>query len=152
MRMRVSTLVLLFVGCNGGDKTPPDTTPDTTPPVTTTPLEQVMRNCPTDVGTICPYVGAGYGGRNELAGRDKLDVWLSFPMSIAFPPEGTDGNPVLADWNNHRLLQILPSGELEVVMGTEFLGDGDPLQADKTPEGAPGTSVALNHPTQQMWF
>ncbi|MCB9680117.1 MAG: hypothetical protein H6733_01475 [Alphaproteobacteria bacterium] len=110
--------------------------------------EGVLRNCDTSEGTICPYAGAGKNGWNGDA-HDKLDVWFSYPMSITFSPYG---KPVIADWNNHKLRQINDDGTLTTIMGTDFLGDGDPDELDRTEAGAPGTTVNLNHPTQQQYF
>jgi hypothetical protein len=72
-------------------------------------------------------------------------------MSVLFG-EGKD--PIIADWNNHKLRAVLPdpADGFETIMGTDFLGDGDPELLDATPAGAPGTTVNLNHPTQQLWF
>lgn len=114
-------------------------------------FEQVMRDCPTDVGNICPYAGAGYNG--VLTGTHHLlDQWFSFPMSLTWPQGG--GNPVAADWNNHRLIELVvddPEAGIRVVMGTQFLGDGDPELADRTAAGALGTDISLNHPTMQVF-
>ncbi|MEQ1566779.1 MAG: hypothetical protein ABMA64_14145 [Myxococcota bacterium] len=139
----------LLGACNGEK----DTAATSGETGTTTALEQVMRGCPTDVGTICPWAGAGYGGWN---GDDvhRLDAWFSFPMSVAFPPAGVSGDPIISDWNNHKLRAVLadPTDGLRTVMGTDFLGDGDDALSDRTPAGAPGTEVALNHPTQQVYL
>jgi hypothetical protein len=145
---RYVCLLALVAGCNGDKDETTGETGDTEDPA----LESVMRDCPPDAGNICPWVGAGYNGYN---GDDvhRLDAWLSFPMSVAVPPAGSGLNPVLSDWNNHKLREVEPDPEagLNTVMGTDFLGDGDPLLLDRT-EGAPGTEVSLNHPTQQTWL
>lgn len=146
MRLHILAVPLFLAACGGGDDDPG--TADTTVP---TEVERpgVMRDCPTDVGTICPWAGAGYNGFN---GDDvhRLDAWFSFPMSAAHAP-GKD--PVIADWNNHKLRMVKsdPAAGFETIMGTDFLGDGDPELADSTPAGALGTTVNLNHPTQQLW-
>src|SRR5688500_5665830 len=120
MRVPILTAALML-GCNG-DKDQTGPTGDTGTPAD---FFGVMRDCPPDQGTICPYAGAGYNGKNT-EDSDRLDIWFSFPMSIAFPQNG--GNPVLADWNNHRLMEVQPTVEegLVTIMGTQFLGDGDP--------------------------
>lgn len=136
----------LLLACNGGEDDP-GATPDITDPGPERP--GVMRDCPADVGTICPWAGAGYNGYN---GDDvhRLDAWFSFPMSVAFAPGKP---PVMADWNNHKLRIVHddPEHGLETIMGTDFLGDGDAELLDSTPAGAPGTTVNLNHPTQHQW-
>jgi sugar lactone lactonase YvrE len=144
MRLHLLMATVLLSACKGeGDGTQTTTEPDEERP-------GVMRDCPADVGTICPWAGAGYNGFN---GDDvhQLDAWFSFPMSAAHAP-GKD--PIIADWNNHKLRAVLPNPEdgFTTIMGTDFLGDGDPELKDSTPEGAPGTSVNLNHPTQQLWM
>jgi len=150
MRTSLLPALLLAMACGGQDGD--GDTPGTTPTHTHEPAElaSVMRDCPADVGTICPWAGAGYNGYN---GDDvhRLDAWFSFPMSVNFAP-GKD--PIIADWNNHKLRAVLadPEAGFETIMGTDFLGDGDPELKDSTPEGAPGTSVNLNHPTQQLWL
>lgn len=142
-------LVLLALAACTGDKNPAEDSG------TTVQLPEdlhVVRDCAPEPGRICPWAGDGYNGFN---GDDvhRLDAWFSFPMSVAFPPPGMEGRPILADWNNHKLRAVNPNPEdgYETVMGTEFLGDGDADLADSTPAGAPGTSVALNHPTQHMY-
>jgi DNA-binding beta-propeller fold protein YncE len=109
-----------------------------------------MRDCPETVGTICPWAGAGYNGWN---GDDvhRLDAWFSYPMSVTFSPYGAT---MLSDWNNHklRIVKDNPEDGFETIMGTNFLGDGDPDLKDSTEAGAQGTTVNLNHPTQQMYF
>lgn len=139
--------VALLAACDGGTTGSVDTDTGTPPEV----RPGVMRHCPTVVGNICPYAGAGYNGYN----RDnvhRLDAWFSFPMSIVWPTTGE--RPLLFDWNNHKIRAVNenPEDGFETVMGTEFLGDGDPLALDKTPEGADGDTVALNHPTMGVFY
>lgn len=108
----------------------------------------VLRDCEAAAGNICPLVGDGSNGFNG-DGLDALDSWLSFPMSMHFSPYG---KPAIADWNNHKIRLMEDDGTLTTVMGTETLGDGDTDKLDMTPGGAPGTTVNLNHPTQQQYF
>lgn len=108
----------------------------------------VMRNCEPAPGRICPWAGDGYNGFNG-DGVAKLDAWFSFPMSVTFSPRGPQ---MIADWNNHKIRMVESDGTLTTIMGTDFLGDGDPGKTDSTPAGAPGTTVSLNHPTQQDYF
>ncbi len=140
-------LAPLLVACNGNDE-PGETDTDVPGFVP----EQVMRDCQATPGTICPWAGAGYNGWN---GDDlhRLDAYFSYPMAVVWPPAGK-GRPILTDWNNHKLRAVNedPADGFETVMGTDFLGDGDPELKDQTPEGAPGTSVALNHPTSHDFF
>jgi hypothetical protein len=130
-----------------------DTDTDTTTPPVDDGWADVLRDCEPTIGNICPWVGAGYNGVH-LNGdaTHQLDAWFSFPMSVAFDAGG--GRPVLFDWNNHRIRAVNPDPNdgLETIMGTQYLGDGDPDAADKTPAGAQGTLVALNHPTMGQFY
>jgi hypothetical protein len=138
---------LAFGACTGDKNPAGDSGSDPLPE-----LAHVMRDCAAEAGRICPWAGDGYNGFN---GDDvhRLDAWFSFPMSVGFPPAGMVGRPILSDWNNHKLRAVNddPADGFETIMGTEFLGDGDPDLADNTPAGALGTTVALNHPTQHMY-
>jgi sugar lactone lactonase YvrE len=64
---------------------------------------------------------------------------------------GPDGLAYLVDWNNHRIRRVEADETLTTVIGTDYEGDGPPGEIDRlpegNPEGAPGTTVALNHPT-----
>ncbi len=145
MRNLLVPTIALMAACSGEKDDPIDTGTVTEPE-----MPHVMRDCPEVQGNICPYAGDGYAGYN---GDDvhRLDAWFSFPMSIAFSPYG---EPVMSDWNNHKLRIINPNPEdgYRTIMGTDFLGDGDPDLLDSTPAGAPGTTVNLNHPTQHVYF
>lgn len=108
----------------------------------------VLRKCSAEAGVICPYAGVGPNGFNG-DGHHRTESWFSFPLSITF----SDLGPVaIADWNNHRIRVVTDDDTLQTVMGTDFLGDGDPDNLDMTPAGAPGTSVNLNHPTQHEYM
>lgn len=104
--------------------------------------------CPTDPGTICNYAGTGTAGYNG-PDLDRRESSLYFPMDIVFSPFG---KPVLSDWNNHKLRLVEDDDTLRTIMGTDFIGDGDPDRVDSTSVGADGLIVALNHPTQQQYF
>ncbi len=108
----------------------------------------ILRDCEPAAGRICPWAGAGVGGYNK-DGLDRHDTYFSFPMSATFSPFGP---VVVADWNNHKIRRLNDDDTFTTIMGTDFLGDGDPGLLDITPEGAPGTTVNLNHPTRQEYF
>lgn len=139
MRAALPFVLLLAAACGGKDNPPGDSGG--------TVELGVMRNCQPAEGRICPWAGAGYYGWNG-DGLDPLDTWFSFPMSATHSPYGAI---VIADWNNHKLRK-LENGTFTTIMGTDFLGDGDPAKADSTPAGADGLAVALNHPTQQDYY
>jgi DNA-binding beta-propeller fold protein YncE len=130
--MRAAMIVSLsLVAC-----VPADDAPEDPPP------------CPSDPGTVCPYAGVGRAGFNG-DGVHRLDATLYFPMDIEISELGP---PVLADWNNHRLRLVEDDDTLTTIMGTDFIGDGDPDKLDATVIGALGTDVDLNHPTQQRYL
>lgn len=136
-RAAVGPLVVswFLVGCQGPG---PGDDGDTTGAVECTP----------DVGVVCEYAGTGQAGYNG-SGKDKAESWLYFPMDITFSPAG---KPVISDWNNHKLRMVEDDGTLVTIMGTDFIGDGDPDRLDATVIGADGLTVNLNHPTQTRWF
>lgn len=106
-----------------------------------------LKDCAAVEGDICPWAGTGANGFNG-DGKDKLDTFFSFPMSVAFSEFGP---PVIADWNNHKLRLIEDDGTVTTIMGTFTLGDGDPGRLDMS-TGAQGDTVNLNHPTMQVWL
>lgn len=108
----------------------------------------VLRDCEAAPGRICPWAGSGDNGWNG-EGKDRLDAMFSFPMSVTFSPYGP---PMVADWNNHKIRMLEDDDTFTTVMGTDFLGDGDPGRLDMTSFGAPGTEVNLNHPTMQQYL
>lgn len=110
--------------------------------------EEEAAQCPAEPGTLCGWAGTGEAGFNG-EGKDKLESWMYFPMDVVFSPYG---KPVFSDWNNHKLRLVEDDGTLTTIMGTDFIGDGDPERLDLTLQGAPGTTVNLNHPTQQRYF
>lgn len=126
MRGMLSVPFLVALGACGGGAAEEDTASER--PGFEVP--SVMRDCPAEPGTICPWAGNGTNGYN---GDDvhRLDAWLSYPMSVAISAYGP---PVVADWNNHklRILEEDPEDGFLTVMGTSFLGDGDPDLLDLT--------------------
>lgn len=145
MRSLYSIGLFALAACSGGDPTTTDAVEPTEPDE-----QAVMRDCQPELGRICPWAGAGINGYNGDEVH-RLDAWFSFPMSVTFSPHGA---PILADWNNHKLRMVndTPEAGFRTIMGTDFLGDGDPDLNDATPAGAPGTTVNLNHPTMQVYF
>jgi len=97
-------------------------------------------------GNACTWLGLpgeiGFNGD----GRSRLETKLSWSMDMAFD---ADDNAYFIDWNNHLVRRVLPDQTVESVVGlidpAGFPGDGAPEEA--TAEGAIGTTVALNHPT-----
>jgi len=101
-------------------------------------------------GTACVWAGTGERGYN--AENPRLHRLLSrvyFPMDLTFD---SDGRGYIVDWNNHRIRGVESDDSLVDVVGTDYEGDGPPEMQDRLPvcdpEGALGTTVALNHPTE----
>jgi len=100
--------------------------------------------CPKTEGTICTYIGngkAGFDGDHMPLAESRL-YW---PVDIEFTK--TRGTFIL-DWNNHRVRKVLDDDTLETVMGSDFIGDGDPVQGDLVQPGVDALTIDLNHPTQ----
>lgn len=100
-------------------------------------------------GVACVWAGTGTRGYNiENPTAHRLDSKIYFPEDVTFGP---DGRAYIADWNNHRIRRVEKNDSLVDVIGTDYEGDGDPEEADRlpacNPAGAPGTEVALNHPS-----
>jgi sugar lactone lactonase YvrE len=99
-------------------------------------------------GTACNWAGVvGERGFNG-DGLPRTESWLGLVADLTFAP---DGRAWLVDWNNHRVRRVNDDQTLETMIGTDYEGDGAPGEVDRLPvgdpEGAPGTEVALNHPT-----
>src|SRR5438128_947409 len=103
-------------------------------------------NCD-DSGIACTYIGkSGVEGFNG-DGLHRLDTELYWTMDMKF---ASDGTVWFIDWNNHLVRRVLEDQTVESVVGwidPIFPGDGLPGMAEKSTEGAIGTDVKLNHPT-----
>ncbi len=98
-------------------------------------------------GIACTYAGkpglVGFNGD----GQHRLDTELYWTMDLSFAPDGTVW---FIDWNNHLVRRILRDQTVETLVGwidPVFPGDGLPGSAEQSAEGAHGTDVQLNHPT-----
>lgn len=126
-RWLLSSLALGLIGsgCGGGEEPPCD-----------------------EPGHACTWAGVlgerGFSGENQYRG----EATFYFVQDLAFAP---DGRAYIADFNNHRVRRVELDGRVRTVVGTEYEGDGAPQMQDRFPLGAPegalGTSVAMNHPT-----
>jgi hypothetical protein len=96
-------------------------------------------------GHACTWLGLpGESGFNG-DGLNRLDTRVYWSMDMAFD---ADGMAWFIDWNNHMVRRVLPDQTVETVLGwtnPPFPGDGAP--GETSPEGALGTEVQLNHPT-----
>ena len=103
--------------------------------------------CEEAPGTVCRLAGTGAPGAiegEEVATKSPLYA----PMDVASGP--LPGGFMVADWNNHKIRWV-DEGRMTTVIGTAFLGDGDPDFQERIPPGVDGTQVALNHPTSVEW-
>ncbi|MDQ3366436.1 MAG: hypothetical protein M3680_13505 [Myxococcota bacterium] len=121
------TLAVLGTGCVGAEEVDVCSTP----------------------GTACLWAGTGSRGFNiENPTAHRLQSKLYFPADVTFGP---DERAYITDWNNHRIRRVEADDSLRTVVGTDYEGDGSPEMEDRlpvcNPAGAPGTLVAMNHPT-----
>ncbi len=100
-----------------------------------------------EAGTVCSVVGTGSAGNNDQETRADRSP-LYGPMDVVVIEGAHDF--VVVDWNNHRIRRVTDNA-MSTLIGTEFLGDGDPDFQERVAPGVPGTTVALNHPTQAEW-
>ncbi|MCB9674652.1 MAG: hypothetical protein H6737_06005 [Alphaproteobacteria bacterium] len=128
-RYVVLAAVLVAAGCKDGEDT------------------DVPELCAGDSGTVCIVAGTGSAGSRE-GEPDPLANPLYGPMDVELRDGTSDF--FIGDWNNHKI-RFVEGGEMRTVVGTDFLGDGDPDFQERVPPGVPGTTVALNHPTQLEW-
>lgn len=101
--------------------------------------------CPETKGTICTFIGTGHAGFDG----DHLPLYesrLYWPIDMSFTSTGA----YVLDWNNHKVRKILDDQTLETVIGTDFVGDGDPVQGDLVKPGVDALTIDLNHPTELL--
>lgn len=103
---------------------------------------------PQEQGVVCTFAGTG-DAAFDGGGLNRLESMFYFPQDIEFSDYGP---PVVADWNNHQLRLLEEDDTFTTIMGSAFVGDGPPDFSDQQAPGAPGTTVNLNHPTQQAWY
>jgi streptogramin lyase len=102
--------------------------------------------CGDTPGAICTWAGTGEAGWDG-DGQPLLSSRLYWPIDLTITPAGEF---YVIDWNNHQVRRVTPQGELETVIGADFVGDGPYDGADRSEAGAPGTEVYLNHPTHLL--
>ena len=111
--------------------------------------EVVPKDCEPVVGNICTWAGTPGTAAFDGGGNHRLSSYFYWPMDIEF---SAYGKPVISDWNNHQIRMVEDDNTLKTVMGTKFVGDGDPVQGDLVAPGVPGDTVNLNHPTDVIYY
>ncbi len=98
-------------------------------------------------GSICTWAGNGDPAFNDVPTTAR-ESFLYQPLDIEFAPQPS-GLGYILDWQNHRVRRVGPDGLLEVVIGTDEIGDGPAPGTgnELAAPGVPGTTVNLNHPT-----
>ena len=97
-------------------------------------------------GSICTWAGTGHPGWDGDA-QPLLASRFYWPIDVTIVPTG---EAYIIDWNNHRVRRVRADGNLETVIGTDFVGDGPYDESDQVLPGALGTTVHLNHPTHLL--
>jgi len=133
--IRISSAALglaLATGCGDGESTAPE-----------------AGACKLESGHACVWLGTGAEGFNG-DGHDHLKTDIYWSMDMLF---ASDGTPWFIDWNNHMIRKVAPDGRVTSVVGWTdpiFPGDGTGDASEKSPEGADGALVKLNHPTDLL--
>src|SRR5690349_23362362 len=95
MRWQLACVLVPWIGCHGSDEAEPQ--------------------CLDDVGVLCTVAGTGEADFAGDGGAAR-DAALSFPIDVAFAP---DGALHIADWNNGRVRRIDPdSGIIDTIAGS----------------------------------
>ena len=110
--------------------------------------EPEVEPCEEADGNICTWAGTG-DAAFDGDGNDRLSSMFYWPMKAVFSDYG---NPVILDWNNHRVRIVEDDDTLQTIIGSDFPGDGPADLSDLTEPGADGTTVLLNHPTDAEYM
>ena len=127
--MKSTMIALVISGCSASQK------------------DEIPSSCEDLSGTICRVAGTGQAGAIESATL-AVESPLYAPMDVAVFTDADDF--LIADWNNHKIRRVT-DGSVETILGTAFLGDGDPDFQEREAPGVDGVKVALNHPTSMEW-
>src|SRR5687768_16179895 len=79
------------------------------------------RGPPCDPGTICTAAGIGEAAVG-VDGAHAHSFGLYFPTDVT----ALDDRLYVADFNNHRVIEVELGGAVRVIAGTGFIGDGPP--------------------------
>ncbi len=119
---------ILLAGCNSDDSvTPPNGSCDDHDPGA---FSEIVSP---ESGRVYVWSGTGMAGAGSSVERPGA-TRLYWPVDVNFDP---NGSPMVIDWNNHRVLAMNGTGQLEKVIGHYF---GNPTDG-------PALLADLNHPT-----
>jgi hypothetical protein len=143
MLRMTSTLGLALCLAACGDNLEPLPDPDFSDGQALDPCEEQ------EPGTACTWLGTPGSDGFTPDGAHRLEMDVYWTMDALF---ASDGTVWFDDWNNHLVRRVLDDGTVETMVGWTdpiFPGDGVPGEpgAERTNDGAPGTDVQLNHPT-----
>ena len=95
-----------------------------------------------DPGDICLWFGTPEAAGMSPEGTPRTEGATFWVVDVIFSP--FDNQPIVMDWNNHRVVTFDEDDKLKVLSGVEGrLGDG--------PEG-PAALAEWNHPTDVAWL
>ncbi len=103
--------------------------------------------CSETPGNACVWAGVSGVESFNGDGLDRRDTELYWPMDMSF---AADGTVWFIDWNNHLVRRVLADQTVVSVVGWTdpiFPGDGLSGPSERSADGAPGSDVKLNHPT-----
>lgn len=96
-----------------------------------------------EAGVICTWLGQPGLAWQSDPGLDRLKSGLYLVQDLAFAPDGT---AYVADFNNHRVLQVALDGAVTLVAGNGVPGDG-PRYGEPCTEGCPVDYAEIWHPS-----
>ena len=103
-----------------------------------------------DSGHACTWLGRpGEDGFNG-DGHHRLSTVTYWPFDMVFQADGT---PWFIDWNNHQVRRVNADDTVQTMIGWTdpvFPGDGTGDATERSADGALGTLVQLNHPTDMV--
>ena len=96
--------------------------------------EPELEECSFDPGILCRIAGTGSAGANNAAELARESPLYS-PMDVTVWKDAEDF--FISDWNNHKIRHVR-DGKVTTILGTDFLGDGDPSSRKEKLQGYTG--------------
>ena len=88
-------------------------------------------------GVLCNVAGIAGNPGGGGNGGNALDATLYWPEDVNVDAAG---NVLIVDWNNHCVRKLGPDGNISMLIGSGYLGDGSTI-------GQAANMVNLNHPS-----